>query len=351
MTTPLSADRPKIPLDRGHSYLPPVVSRTFNRIRSLFQRFHSYIRPASTGAPKSIIRLGSIEEYVPIPLEAIQKYIDAETPFLVGDERIGEGQSSVIYSLTDKEGNPTSKVIKIIKPSGEEQKPEAALSCRGFNPTAGDQLTFPIRHPSIVCADECLYLTDGVISPVPTRGKSQILAVIMPHCMGTPLSEMMGKLSMEQVRSFSFQLANAISHLNAGRVLHGDLNSDNILIVDEEKVALLDFSLAHKITSDLGSSLLKGRTLYLPPEVIRKETHSEKAESWSFGVILYQMLHNGKFPYSDEKEIAGDQLPFIDPSLPQDLKDLLIELLQDPENRLTIYEARETLLQNLIKKL
>lgn len=92
------------------------------------------------------------------------------------------------------------------------------------------------------------------------------------------------------------QILNGLKTLFEEKVLHRDLKPGNILFHNNEiKVADFGFCKALNSESDLTQTML-GSPLYMAPEVLKGETYSIKADIWSLGVCLYEMIF-GVCPY------------------------------------------------------
>lgn len=84
--------------------------------------------------------------------------------------------------------------------------------------------------------------------------------------------------------------------------MHRDIKPDNILI-HNGNVKIADFGFCKPLENqnDMVATML-GSPIYMAPEVIKGETYTNKADIWSLGVVLFQMLF-GKCPF-ESKSIA-----------------------------------------------
>ena len=104
------------------------------------------------------------------------------------------------------------------------------------------------------------------------------------------------------------QLKNAIQYLHDNNIIHRDLKPKNILLTQNEDtdnkiiVKLADFGFARFFennitkTSDLISTIC-GSPIYMAPELLIDHKYNLKADLWSFGIIMYEMLY-GNNPYN-----------------------------------------------------
>jgi len=72
--------------------------------------------------------------------------------------------------------------------------------------------------------------------------------------------------------------------------MHRDIKPDNILLHNGSiKIADFDFCKPLESQNDMVQTML-GSPIYMAPEVIKGEVYTNKADIWSLGVVLYQML-------------------------------------------------------------
>ena len=92
------------------------------------------------------------------------------------------------------------------------------------------------------------------------------------------------------------QLLEAFKVLNKFNIMHRDIKPENIFLSDG-KVKLGDFGFCKGLKP--GEHTLRtmiGSPIYMAPEVLRGEIYTTKADIWSLGVVLYEMLF-GVAPY------------------------------------------------------
>ena len=129
---------------------------------------------------------------------------------------------------------------------------------------------------------------------------------------GRPLADYLGNQPnppLADIRRILHQLAQALSYAHARGVFHHDLKTSGIWLDQDDNIALARFGVGRKLLgNDLISSRegLLGTPSYMPPEQIRGEETDARADVYSLGAILYQML-TGRLPFS----MDGDALAII----------------------------------------
>ncbi|KAN0032371.1 hypothetical protein ACTFIV_006264 [Dictyostelium citrinum] len=101
------------------------------------------------------------------------------------------------------------------------------------------------------------------------------------------------KLTEERALYFMKQLANGLKFLRQKQIVHRDLKPQNLLLSDESERPILkigDFGFAKFIDPFSLSDTFCGSPLYMAPEILHRKNYTVKADLWSVGIILYEML-------------------------------------------------------------
>jgi hypothetical protein len=97
-------------------------------------------------------------------------------------------------------------------------------------------------------------------------------------------------------------ICRGLAHLHGRRVVHGDLKPSNVLVVDG-RVALADFGLSTELEGTHGYAPHLGSVDYVPPEWWSEPLDDRGArlrpaqDMWAFGVIAFQVLGGGRWPF------------------------------------------------------
>ncbi|KAG2491381.1 hypothetical protein HYH03_010173 [Edaphochlamys debaryana] len=92
----------------------------------------------------------------------------------------------------------------------------------------------------------------------------------------------------------ALQIAQGLRFLHGNKVVHRDLKPDNVLLTHNREAKLADFGLSRVLRAGEGGgggmgSTGAGHPYWTAPEVIQRKPYNEKADVYSWGVIMYQL--------------------------------------------------------------
>jgi len=222
------------------------------------------------------------------------------------NEPIGSGSFSVVYKGIDKDGNTCAiKCISLEK-----------LSQHNINKFLLElEISIKMKHPNIVCSMEVF------------KTKSNWY-IVSEYCDGGTLSNIISNFNKYNPIKREFickwyltQLKNALKYLYKSGITHRDLKPSNILISGQyphDTLKLADFGFSRYFNTDFADNTCDeclgdspnsfmmtsfcGTPLYMAPELLIDKKYTNKADLWSFGIIMYEMLY-GSNPYNYPKNI------------------------------------------------
>ena len=127
--------------------------------------------------------------------------------------------------------------------------------------------------------------------------------IVMEYLDGMTLKDRLaaGSLSLNTVLDVGVQIADALDAAHTAGIIHRDIKPANIFIGSRDRVRVLDFGLAkmrapdsHQmdLTTMAGTrqGVVMGTAAYMAPEQARGEAVDHRADIWSVGLVLYEMV-------------------------------------------------------------
>jgi hypothetical protein len=154
--------------------------------------------------------------------------------------------------------------------------------------------------------------------------------MVMDYLDGHTLAEELrsGPLPLERALQIGQQLAAALEDVHQAGIVHCDLKPEHVIIQEGgRRIKLIDFGVARSslpleeaeagdssnpFSAVAVESLIVGTPRYVAPEQARGEPTSERADIYSLGVVLYQML-TGRYPYEEMDTEQLGRTSFIEP--------------------------------------
>ncbi len=200
-------------------------------------------------------------------------------------EKLGAGGQGTVYKALDTKLNRTV-VVKVLPP----ELTQKTANFKRFEREA--QLCSQLDHPNI-CTIYDFHEADGVfyiaMQYIDGKNVRQLVA-------GRPL-EIRGALSIV------IQVCDALAYTHSRGIIHRDIKAGNIMVNDAGQAKVLDFGLAKLMQNDPGDyasgvdradltevGVPYGTATYAAPEQAKGERADHRADIFSTGVLVYEML-------------------------------------------------------------
>lgn len=245
------------------------------------------------------------------------------------EETIGQGGMGIVYRATDLRTGETV-ALKQLRREATNAKPE--LIERFLREAAALR---DLSHPNIVRAYETVI----------DNGEHYI---VMDYIDSSDLSGFLqryGRIPIIQTVRIGLELADALTRAHYLKIVHRDLKPANVLILADGTPKLTDFGVAYfagreRVTD---GAIALGTPQYMAPEMLRGEPPDARADIWSLGVILFELL-TGAHPFNGATvtdlllNIMTGETPDLEemrPEIPVELVDLIYRMLaKDREARI-----------------
>ncbi|MDU0345504.1 Stk1 family PASTA domain-containing Ser/Thr kinase [Microbacterium sp. KSW2-29] len=214
------------------------------------------------------------------------------------DDLIGRGGMASVYRGYDQTLGRTV-AIKILK---ADLAGDAAFRTR-FRLEA--QAASRMAHPTIVrvfdAGEDVEVGVDGQERPVPY--------IVMELVHGRLLKEIIaeGSVPVDDALRYVDGILEALEYSHRAGVVHRDIKPGNVMITDAGRVKVMDFGIARAV-SDSSSTVAEttaivGTAAYFSPEQAKGESVDARADLYSTGVVLYELL-TGRPPFRGETPVA-----------------------------------------------
>jgi len=206
-------------------------------------------------------------------------------------EKLGEGGMGVVYKAKDLKLSRTV-ALKFLPPQLTD------------DPAAKSRFLQEARTASTLD-----HINIGTVYDVDEANGQLFIA--MAYYEGETLSSRIRRTRAEglfvpirETLDIAVQIAEGLAEAHRKEVIHRDIKSDNIFLTGD-RVKIMDFGLAKLKDSPryTQSGSLVGTLAYMSPEQVRGEPVDHRADIFSFGVLLYEVL-TGELPFRAEHQAA-----------------------------------------------
>jgi tetratricopeptide (TPR) repeat protein/tRNA A-37 threonylcarbamoyl transferase component Bud32 len=194
---------------------------------------------------------------------------------------LGAGGMGVVYQAWDAELG-VAVALKVVRPEVNADPQAAQEVERRFKREL--LLARQVTHKHVVRIHD-LGEIDG------------IKYITMPYIEGRDLAQVLrerGRLPVPETLRFAKQIAAGLAAAHDAGVVHRDLKPENIMIDEDGQALIMDFGISRSVTAGTATATAAGAIMgtleYIAPEQARGDTVDHRADLYSFGLILYDML-------------------------------------------------------------
>ncbi|MDQ3745873.1 MAG: serine/threonine protein kinase, partial [Acidobacteriota bacterium] len=210
-------------------------------------------------------------------------------------EKLGAGGQGTVYKAVDERLGRTV-VIKVLSPELTARE----VNLKRFEREA--QLASSLDHPNI-CTIYGLHETDDGLH-----------FIAMQFIEGKNVRQLVGgrPLSLESALSIAYQVSDALTAAHSKGIIHRDIKAGNVMVTDAGLVKVLDFGLAKLLDEGEGKKggdvhltelgVPYGTATYAAPEQATGQKVDHRADIFSTGVLLYEMLA-GIWPFKGQTTV------------------------------------------------
>ena len=253
-------------------------------------------------------------------------------------EIIGVGGMAVVYKAYD---NIDDRIvaIKILK---EEFLANEEFRRRFKNESKAIAV---LSHPNIVKVYDVSF-------------GDRLQYIVMEYIEGITLKEYIEQqkvISWKEAVHFTTQILRALQHAHDKGLVHRDVKPQNIILLQNGNIKVTDFGIARFSrgeTRTMTESAI-GSVHYISPEQARGEITDDKADIYSVGVVLYEMI-TGKLPFESDSAVSVAIMQLqneavhprdINPQIPMGLEQITLRAMQ--KNTKDRYQSAAEMLLDL----
>ncbi|XP_020573156.1 serine/threonine-protein kinase ATG1c-like isoform X2 [Phalaenopsis equestris] len=210
---------------------------------------------------------------------------------MVGDyifgRQIGSGSFSVVWLARHRVHGVEVAIKEIVMERLSKKLQESLLS--------EIVILKRIKHPNIIAMHDIIKASGRIY-------------LILEYCRGGDLSlylQRHGRVSEATAKHFMQQLASGLQVLHDNNLIHRDLKPQNLLLSttdDNSVLKIADFGFARSLQPLGLAETLCGSPLYMAPEIMQLQKYDAKADLWSVGAILFQLV-TGRTPFTGNTQI------------------------------------------------
>ena len=205
----------------------------------------------------------------------------------------------------------------------------------------------------------------GVVAVFDQGSLDGVAYLVMEYVEGPTLRDLIaaGPLSVKEALGLVAQLLRPLGAAHRAGLVHRDIKPENVLLPSDGSVAkVADFGLARAVTevTQTTTGNVLGTVAYLAPELITSGDSTSRADVFSAGVVLYELL-TGEQPFTADSPIqiafrnVHEDVPLpskLVPDMPADVDELVATMTRrEPQERPADADEALALLRNVVDEL
>ena len=138
---------------------------------------------------------------------------------------------------------------------------------------------------------------ENIVKYIDSFKEDDDLCIMMEYCGKNDLRKFIDEYRNENkfinekiITDIVLQICSGIKTIHSKKIIHRDLKPGNILINEKNIIKIGDFGLSREIGSNSFASSKCGTHYYMAPEIIRYGKYNKKADIYSLGCIIYELL-------------------------------------------------------------
>ncbi|KAL9553784.1 hypothetical protein MBANPS3_003130 [Mucor bainieri] len=182
---------------------------------------------------------------------------------------------------------------------------------------------------------------DNIVQYLGSKEDESYFSIFLEYVPGGSVAGLLSSYGAFQeplVKSFVRQILKGLNYLHNKDIVHRDIKGANVLVDNKGGVKITDFGISKKVEEDIilqGQSAsaahrpsLQGSIYWMAPEVVKQTHYTRKADIWSLGCMVVEML-TGDHPFPEYSQmqaifqIGCYTAPNIPANLSQDAQDFL----------------------------